>query len=98
MFEMTFDEAAIEELRLLRTADQVRVLDEIEEALTRDALIPSKRRKRLDGLVPEFEHEPPVWELRVGNYRVFYDVDAKERVVRIRAIRFKGRKTTKEIT
>ena len=37
-------------------------------------------------------------ELRVGQYRVFYDVDEGKRVVYIRAIRRKPHgKTTKEI-
>ena len=31
----------------------------------------------------------PVWELRVGDHRVFYDVDAEILVVIVRAIRRK---------
>jgi len=33
----------------------------------------------------------------VGEYRVFYDVDAEGAVVIVQAIRRKGRKTTKDI-
>lgn len=40
----------------------------------------------------------PVWELRVGEYRVFYDVDEATAIVYIRAIRHKPpHKTTEEI-
>ena len=40
----------------------------------------------------------PVWELRVGEYRVFYDVDDTEHVVTVRAIRHKPpHATTEEI-
>lgn len=38
-----------------------------------------------------------VWQLRVGDFRVFYDVDEARREVVVRAIRRKGRKTTKEV-
>jgi len=39
----------------------------------------------------------PVWQLRVGDFRVFYDVDEQQQEVIVRAIRRKGSKTTKEI-
>jgi len=37
-----------------------------------------------------------VWELRVGEYRVFYDVDSDRSVVIVQAVRRKGRRTTGE--
>jgi len=41
---------------------------------------------------------PPVWQLRVGEYRVFYDVDREEMAVYVRAVRLKPpHKTTEEI-
>ena len=58
---------------------------------------PSRNRKELTALVPPWEHVPPVWELRVDEYRVFYDVDPGARLVVVRAVRRKGRSTTKEI-
>jgi mRNA-degrading endonuclease RelE of RelBE toxin-antitoxin system len=40
----------------------------------------------------------PVWELRIGEYRVFYDVDEQASLVMVRAIRQKPpHKTTEEI-
>ena len=51
----------------------------------------------LIGIEPPWEQSQPVWQLRVGDFRVFYDADETTRVVWIRAIRRKGRKTTKEI-
>jgi mRNA-degrading endonuclease RelE of RelBE toxin-antitoxin system len=40
----------------------------------------------------------PVWELRVGEYRVFYDVDEVGGQVVVRAVRRKPpHKTTEEI-
>ena len=41
---------------------------------------------------------PPIWELRVGEHRIFYDVNVEERTVYVRAVRRKApHKTTKEI-
>lgn len=40
-------------------------------------------------LTPTWEANPPVWELRIGAYRVFYDVDEDEKVVYVRAVRDK---------
>ncbi len=52
----------------------------------------------LEGLAPSFEAVPPIWELRVGEYRIFYDVDEDEKKVYVRAIRRKPpHKTTEEI-
>jgi mRNA-degrading endonuclease RelE of RelBE toxin-antitoxin system len=49
-------------------------------------------------VVPPWEHEAPVWQLRVGGYRVFYDVSEAASVVTVRAIRYKPpHKTTEEI-
>jgi len=38
-----------------------------------------------------------IWQLRVGDYRVFYDVNDEERLVIIRHVQRKGQKTTGEI-
>jgi len=43
----------------------------------------------LFGLVPPWEYVEPIWELRVGEYHVFYDVNEEMSVVKIRAIRHK---------
>jgi len=52
----------------------------------------------LVSLIPPFESVPPIWELRVGEYRVLYDVDEGERKVYVRAVRKKPpHKTSEEI-
>lgn len=58
----------------------------------------TRNRKLLVGLRPPWDQELPVWELRVGDYRVFYDVQEQPSLVTVRAIRFKlPHKTTEEI-
>ena len=52
----------------------------------------------LMGLVPPWDAVPPVWELRVGDFRVFYDLDKNDRYVFVRAVREKPpHRTTEEI-
>jgi mRNA-degrading endonuclease RelE of RelBE toxin-antitoxin system len=49
-------------------------------------------------LIPPWSEELPVWELRVGDYRIFYDVSEEEELVYVRAIRKKPPdKRTEEI-
>jgi len=61
-------------------------------------LRPEPLPEPLSGLLPSWEHVPPIWELRVDEYRVFYDVDEKAAGVVIRAIRHKpAHVTTEEI-
>ena len=57
---------------------------------------PSKNCKRLDPLVASFVYEPPLWELRVGEWRVFYDLDEEDRRVIVRSIRRKPMGKTTE--
>jgi hypothetical protein len=55
----------------------------------------NQERKRLDNLVSPWETAALIWELRIGEYRVFYDVSDAESVVYVRAVRRKppGTKT-----
>lgn len=97
MFAIEFVAEALLELQSLRTTDQRRVVDAIETNLGHEPLRTTRRRKRLVGISPPWEQVRPVWQLRVGEFRVFYDVDAQDRLVTIRSVRRKGRHTTKEI-
>jgi mRNA-degrading endonuclease RelE of RelBE toxin-antitoxin system len=47
-------------------------------------------------LIPPWTAELPVWELRIGEYRVFYDVSDEEETVYVRAVRKKPPGTTTE--
>jgi mRNA-degrading endonuclease RelE of RelBE toxin-antitoxin system len=97
MFEIRFAEGALDDLEAVPHFQRGRLLDAIERQLSTAPTSPSRNRKELAGLIPPWDHARPVWELRVGEYRVFYDVDAEGAVVIVQAIRRKGRKTTKDI-
>ncbi len=74
------------------------VLDTIDKQLLHEPTRQTRNRKILVSLIPPWEHVPPVWELRIGEYRVFYDVDEETSTVTIRAVRYKPpHMTTEEI-
>src|SRR5947209_6214380 len=98
-FTIKFRGSVMAEVKALRVFDQRRIVDEIEKQLRDQPTIASRTRKCLQGFTPPFEHDPPVWELRVGYYRVFYDVDEEGEVVNVRAVREKAHgQTTEDIT
>jgi mRNA-degrading endonuclease RelE of RelBE toxin-antitoxin system len=87
-----------EHLAELRPFDRKRVLDQIDEQLAHQPTWETRNKKKLIGLVSPWEHVAPVWELRVGEFRVFYDVDEEESLVTVRAVRHKlPHKMTEEI-
>ena len=97
MFALVFAALAREHLDELRPFERNRILDEIAAQLPARPNVATAKRKILIGATPSFEHVPPVWQLRVGDYRVIYDVDVPGRVVVVRAVLHKGNKTTGEI-
>jgi mRNA-degrading endonuclease RelE of RelBE toxin-antitoxin system len=98
MYKILYARAITHDLKNLRASDRKRILDRIDKHLTYEPNVKTKHRKPIIGLIPPWEHVEPIWELSIGEYRVFYDVDDMALVVNIRAIRHKPtHKTTEEI-
>ena len=98
MFTIEYAESVADDLASMRASDRKHVLDRIEKQLKHEPAAPARNRKIIVGIKPPWEHEEPIWQLRVGQFRVFYDVNEEETLVTIRAIRQKPpHKTTKEI-
>lgn len=97
MYAIEISRAALADLVTLRVYDRARILDVIKSELSRTPTVAAGHRKMLQDLRPEWEHVPPLWQVRVGDYRVFYDADEAGRVVYIRRVIRKGTKTTGEI-
>lgn len=98
MYKIVYAKGVANDLRCLRAHHRGRILEEIEVQLTHEATRQTRNRKIVVGLVPPWDQVNPVWELRLGEYRVFYDVDEMESTVTIRAIRHKPpHKRTEEI-
>ena len=98
MYAIELSEEAEVDLVALRAVDRSRIIKQIERQLPYEPNRESRNRKPLRGLVPPWQHLEPTWELRIGEYRVFYDVDEILKVVAVRAVRHKPpHSTTDEI-
>ena len=98
MYKIEYADGITGDLAGLRAYDRKRILDRLEKQVSYEPTKKRKNRKPLHGLIPPWEYIEPVWELRIGEYRVFYDVDEQLSLVMIRAVRHKPpHKTTEEI-
>ncbi len=97
-YTIEYAEGVEDDLAVLRAFERKHVLDRIDKQLSYEPTRETRNRKILPGLIPPWENVEPVWELRIGEYRVFYDVDIATATVTIRAIRHKPpHKTIEEI-
>jgi mRNA-degrading endonuclease RelE of RelBE toxin-antitoxin system len=97
-YTIDYAEGVEDDLAVLHAFERKHVLDNIDKQLTYEPTRETRNRKMLPGLTPPWEQIEPVWELRIGEYRVFYDVDEVNGTVTIRAVRHKpAHKTTEEI-
>ncbi len=83
-FAIEFSPRARDHLGQLRRRDQRIIVDAVEAQLSNEPDHPTRHRKKLSDnvLAP--------WELRVGDFRVFYDVRPEDELVIVVAI---GHKT-----
>jgi len=93
-YEIVLTETARNDLRRLRAFERATVLDRIASALGDEPTVTSRNRKRL---LPARTDDEPVWEYRIGELRIFYDVDDGRSRVSVQAVRFKGRLATNEV-
>src|SRR2546430_1414068 len=82
-YGIIFEPDAVEHLQACSARNRATVLDQVERQLSHEPGLETRHRKRLrpNPLAP--------WELRVGNLRVFYDIQEETSCVRIVAV---GRK------
>jgi mRNA-degrading endonuclease RelE of RelBE toxin-antitoxin system len=88
-FEIDFTRTAADHVRAYRKFEQQIILGAVEEQLRHEPTTETRNRKRLG------ENEFADWELRVQNFRVFYEVTADEerQVVKIKAVGHKEHRT-----
>lgn len=96
VYRIEFAEGVEGDLAELPAFNERAVMDAIEAQLLYEPTRPTLNRKLLASLIPPWPSEPPIWELRVGEFRVFYDVDEEKRTVHVRAVRRKPPHTTTE--
>ena len=69
-FDLQYSDEALKQLKRLRRFDQVKILDQIEAMLKVNPTLVSKAKIKLLR-----QPAPTQYRLRVGEFRVFYDVD-----------------------
>jgi mRNA-degrading endonuclease RelE of RelBE toxin-antitoxin system len=84
-FEIDFTKTAVDHIRGSKKYEQRIILDSIEEQLRHEPTTETRNRKRLG------ENELSSRELRVQQFRVFYDVhvDEQKKEVTIKAVGWK---------
>ena len=96
MIQIRFAESVEEDLRKIQIYYRNQILDPIAEQLAHEPETATRNRKLVDYLTSPRQTVAPIWELRVDEYRVFYDVSPAESIVYVRAIRKKPRGTKTE--
>jgi len=80
MYQIEYTVDAIEDLKRFRKFDQQLIVDQTDDQLANEPSRETRNRKRLrSNKLAEFE-------LRITQFRVFYDVDENKNVVKIVAI------------
>lgn len=80
MYEIEYTRDAFEDLSDFKKYEQQIIVSAIEEQLTWQPILETRNRK------PLRYNEMSQWELRIGKYRVFYDVDMAANSVTIKAV------------
>jgi mRNA-degrading endonuclease RelE of RelBE toxin-antitoxin system len=83
MYEIEFAPEARDDLKSLRKFEQQMIIAGIETQLRYEPTVKTHNRKRLR------PNDVAEWELRLGKYRVFYNVEEHILTVNVEAIGFK---------
>src|SRR5882724_4368432 len=89
VYRIRFAKSVAKDVPALRAYERKRILDAIERQLSAEPGVETRHRKILVGLLPPFEAIPPIWQLAVGEVRVFYDLNEDDKTVVVRAVRKK---------
>ena len=97
-FKIELMPVAESEINALRVYEHRMIVNAMREQLSFEPETRTRHRKKLGAAAAGFAYRPPLWELRVGAYRVLYDVDRSVMEVNVRAVRHKPPgKTTEEV-
>jgi mRNA-degrading endonuclease RelE of RelBE toxin-antitoxin system len=83
MFSLAFTPSALEDIGQFRKHEQVIIFDKIEEQLSHQPDVETRNRKRLR------PNQVAEWELRIAQYRIFYDVDSESKSVEVKLVAYK---------
>ncbi len=83
MFEITFTPKAVEDLRWFKKVERKKILAKLVSQLSYEPAIETRNRKRLR------PNKLAEWELRLDRFRVFFDIDPKNRLIQVEAVGYK---------
>lgn len=86
-YRIEYTESAIDDIAYFKKYERVLIVTAIEEQLTHEPLRAVRNRK------PMAANVLAQWEVRVGKYRIFYDVEVIDRVVLVKAVGWKEHNT-----
>lgn len=82
-YRVTFSVESLQHIEFLSARQRQIVLSGIREQLIYEPTVETRNRKLMR------PNPLAVWELRMGNLRVYYDIDTEESIVDIRAVGIK---------
>lgn len=85
MYEIEYTPRAVEDLKFFKKHDQQQIVDSIDVQLRYEPTVETRNRKRTR------PNSLADWELRIAEFRVFYDVDKQVRIVEIQRVGEKQR-------
>jgi len=86
-YTLDYTASAEDDLAAFRIFEQRLIVDVIDQQLRSEPHQETRNRKLLDA------NPLAMWELRIGRYRVFYDVDTVIRLVLVKAVGWKDHNT-----
>jgi mRNA-degrading endonuclease RelE of RelBE toxin-antitoxin system len=97
-FQIELSKISKRDFDAIRAFDQRRISAAVDSKLCVDPDVETRDKKCLGSEPANFSYTPPLWELRVDAFRIFYEVDRDGEVVYVHAIRQKpASKTTAEV-
>ncbi len=83
MYEIEFTPEAIEDLKSFRKFEQQTIISGLDSQLKYEPTVETRNRFRMR------PNDVAEWELRLGKYRVFYNVEIDVQIVSIEVVGFK---------
>ena len=86
-YRIEYTDSAINDIAYFKKYERVLIVTAIEEQLTHEPIREVRNRKPME------PNALARWEVRVGKYRIFYDVEVTDMVVLIKAVGWKAHNT-----
>src|SRR5439155_21155581 len=97
MFAIRFGEHAVAEIARLRAVERRGILNAVEQYLAHKPTEATGRKKMLRDEVSPWHKLRQDWQNRVGDFRVYYDVNEAEKTAIVRSVCRKDSSRTEEL-